>query len=108
MAVSIRFFPGKASLPYDREDPVEALAFRFWMNELTWEEMHVAAAAYYQRSGAWELAAAEYRALIHAIPANPSPYLILADMLIRQNRPVAARALLEELLMRQPDPGPSG
>lgn len=96
--------PGKASLPYDRNDPVETLAFRFWMNELTWEEMHVEAAAYYQRSGDWEQAAAEYRALIHAIPANPSPYLILAEMLIRRNRAAAARTLLEELLLIQPDP----
>ncbi|MCB9089808.1 MAG: tetratricopeptide repeat protein [Calditrichae bacterium] len=96
--------PGKASLPYDRNNPLDVLAYRFWMNELTWEEMHVEAAAYYRRSGEWELAAAEYRALIHAIPANPSPYLILADMLIQKARPGEARVLLEELLQTQPAP----
>ncbi|MGH1366061.1 MAG: hypothetical protein ACRBF0_21055 [Calditrichia bacterium] len=70
---------------------IQQLALQYWREEISWEELHVQAAEYYQKKGKKELAAKEYLALKHALGMNTSIYPLLA----KQYRSMGA---LEEAL----------
>jgi len=77
---------------------VQQLALKFWNNEMSWEKLHVLAAEYFQKQGEWQKAAREYRAIIHASPMNPSPYIFLARVLKLNKKYRDAAAVLQAYL----------
>lgn len=108
--VLTRGWPFRPGSPPSREeyhlpnaDFIQNLALQFWREELSWEQLHVQAAEYYTRERRFDLAEQEYRALIHAIPLNPSPYLFLGRLLMEQQRYEEALATLQNCLQYQKD-----
>lgn len=95
--------PSREEYHISNADFIQNLALQFWREELSWEQMHVQAAEYYTREKRFDLAEQEYRALIHAIPLNPSPYLFLGRLLMEQQRYEEALATLQECLQYQED-----
>ena len=84
-------------------DPVVQLVRQFWLGEINWEAMHVKAAELFRSREQWEKAAAEYRALAIASEINPSPYIFLADMLIRLQQFDEALAALKKAVAIEPN-----
>lgn len=66
--------------------PIRQLAIRLVSGDLNWEDAHREAAEHYRERQAWDKAAREYRALIHQMPMNDSPYHFLARMLFELDR----------------------
>ncbi len=95
--------PAKDEYRIPNADFIQNLALQFWREEISWEQLHVQAAEYYTREKQLDLAEKEYRALIHAIPLNSSPYLFLGRLLIEQQRYQEALATLQQCLQYQPD-----
>lgn len=95
--------PSKEEYRIPNADFIQNLALQFWREELSWEQMHVQAAEYYTREKQPGLAEKEYRALIHAIPLNSSPYLFLGRLLMEQQRYEEALATLQACLQYQPE-----
>lgn len=62
--------------------------------ELTWEQGHVAAAEFYERSGDLEKAEREYRTLANQVPLNVSPHVRLAMVLLKRGNTEEARQTL--------------
>ena len=64
---------------------IQQLAIRLFQAEINWEDAHREAAEHYQQRQEWDKATQEYRALIHQMPMNDSPYHFLAKMLFEQD-----------------------
>jgi len=90
--------PDKNSVVLPDSTFAEKLAAKYWMREITWEQMHVEAAQVYTRTGRLDRAEREYRALMLDTPANPSPYEFLARLLIFQKKFREAEPVLRQLL----------
>lgn len=96
-------WPFQESLPVPQEHfPVEnptdirKIALDCWLEKISWEEAHVAAAQYYRNRGDFAAAMREYRTLTLATPLNASPYRKLAQLLMQQRRLREALAILLE------------
>ena len=74
------------SLSLTPGDMVHKLALDYWQKKITWEKAHVLLAEHYLKSGQWQKAAAEFKALIVFTPFNPSPYQHLVRLLIEHQR----------------------
>ena len=84
--------------------PIPQLAIRLVSGDLNWEDAHRQAAEHYRERQAWDKAAQEYRALIHQMPMNDSPYHFLARMLFELDRYDEALDVYLELAEISPGP----
>lgn len=94
--------PSKEEVSVPEGDPIRRLALKFWREDITYEEMHVQAARYYESQGELTLAEQEYRALIQATPINPSPYNALARLLIEEKKLDEALPVLLHSIAAEP------
>ncbi len=92
-----------ASQRASNTSPIRQLAIRLVSGDLNWEDAHRQAAEHYQQRQAWDKAAQEYRALIHQMPMNASPYHFLAKMLFEQDRYGEALDVYMDLAEMSPD-----
>ncbi|MDZ7377129.1 MAG: tetratricopeptide repeat protein, partial [candidate division KSB1 bacterium] len=97
-------FKPKSALSYEMLDYVptskaESLAVKVWSRgDYSLEHAHVDLAMSYETAGRYDLAYAEYRALICLTPLNLSPYLKAAEMLINGANFRSALILLRKSL----------
>ncbi len=94
--------PDKATLRKSNPTVIERLAWDFWEDRISWEKMHVEAARYYHQQKDYTRAAREYRALINATPVNPSPYLLLGNLLMEQQRYSQALPYYQKAIALEP------
>jgi tetratricopeptide (TPR) repeat protein len=80
--------------PANASDRIGQIVDQIITGKIAWERGHVAAAEYYEGRGEYEKAEKEYLALIHQVPVNVSPYLILAQLYLKGRNFEQARALL--------------
>ena len=91
--------PNRALLDYIPATKPESLAVKVWSRlDFSLEKGHVELAEYYERQGRYDLAYAEYRALICLTPLNVSPYIKAADMMIKGGNLGSALILLKKSL----------
>lgn len=74
---------------------VRQLVEEYQANRIAWNAAHFQLAEEYQRQGKGEEALREYRAVMKVVPENDAAYTRMADMLLQQNRFVAADSLLQ-------------
>jgi len=79
-------------------DPIGRIVEDLTAARTSWEEAHVAAAAYYRRNNDAPNLEREYRTLIRVLPANVSAYLLLGDLYIRTGNAAAAVGILRQSL----------
>ncbi len=94
--------PPKREYKIPNATPLQALALKFWMDEINWEQLHVEAAELYTQQQDWENAAREYKALIRATPINSAPYIFLGQCLMRLNRFDEALSSFNQALSIEP------
>jgi tetratricopeptide (TPR) repeat protein len=80
--------------PADARDRIGQIVDQIITGKIAWERGHVAAAEYYEGQGEYDKAEKEYLALIHEVPVNVSPYLILAQLYLKGRKYEQARTLL--------------
>ncbi|HEX9972475.1 MAG TPA: GDSL-type esterase/lipase family protein [bacterium] len=91
--------PNRAIIDYVPATKAESLAVKVWSQlDYTLERGHVEMAEYYEKIKRYNLAYAEYQALICLTPLNVSPYLKAADMLIKGGNFRSALILLKKSL----------
>jgi tetratricopeptide (TPR) repeat protein len=91
--------PNRAIIDYVPATKAESLAVKVWSQlDYTLERGHVEMAEYFEKSKRYDLAYAEYRALICLTPLNVSPYVKAADMLIKGGNFRSALILLKKSL----------
>ncbi len=91
--------PNRAIIDYIPATKAESLAVKVWSEDnYSLERGHVEMAEFYERSQRYDLAYAEYQALICLTPLNLSPYLRAADMLIKCGDFRSALILLKKSL----------
>jgi tetratricopeptide (TPR) repeat protein len=89
--------PATFRIDLDQTEPGR-LARQFWLNHISWEEMHVKAAEWYAAQQMWDKAAEEYQALALASEINPTAFLLWAKMLQNQGRFSEALEALKKAL----------
>lgn len=91
--------PNRAIIDYVPVSKAESLAVKVWSQpDYTLAHGHIEMAEYYEKIKRYDLAYAEYRALICLTPLNVSPYLRAADMLIKGGNLRSAFIVLKKSL----------
>jgi tetratricopeptide (TPR) repeat protein len=98
------FAPAESSHSIVAEDqtPLYRIALNLVNGNATWEETHVAAAEYFDRTGDPARSRKEYQCLMNQLPYNVSAYLILGQMLNREGNLTAAEDVLARSLAVEP------
>ena len=84
-------------------DTIEELSLAMVTKQVNWEEAHLKAAIWYRDQGRVDEFVREMQAILENIPLNPSPFKILIDGLIANQRIDTAFPYLLELDKRFPD-----
>lgn len=94
-------------LPLDdipASDTLGTIADRFAHGEFNWKQAHDSAATFYALQGNPSSMEREFRTIINQLPyVDTSPYLRLAELLLKRNAVAEARTLLLRSLAIQPD-----
>ena len=76
------------------EDTLGSITAQMVEGRMTWEEGHVAAAAFFERRRRLDKTEREYKDLINQIPLNVSAYLLLGQLYLKEGRNQEAASLL--------------
>jgi len=98
------FTESKQRIAYQPKDIVEQTALDYCRHKITWEQALVKLGEYYVANKSYDKAAAEYWALKKATPYNISPYLILGDIYLEQEKYDRAESILLEALQVENNP----
>jgi tetratricopeptide (TPR) repeat protein len=84
--------------PSPTSDVVGHIADQIIGGKVSWEYGHLLAAQYYEGQGDFERTEQEYRTLINQLPLNVSPYIRLAQVMLRERKFNDAHDLLRTSL----------
>jgi len=84
------------------DDPIEKIAWKYDLHEISWNQAHFQAAAVYERRDNWQAAINDYLAVIKIRPDDYFPFLKIGNIYLQQKKFDRAKTFYAEAQKRNP------